>query len=74
VLARGGDVDDARRRLETLAPPAFDSDIELRLVAALAYGEAGDEERGGPLLRVLEDSHPGNPDVKRASKSMKKRR
>jgi hypothetical protein len=73
VLARGGDTDDARRRLASVAPPGFDAELDLRLVAVLAYGEAGDDEHGLPLLRVLEDSHPKNPDVLRARRAMKAR-
>lgn len=74
VLARGGDADDAQRRLGSVTPPAFDAELELRLVAVLAYGEAGDDERGAPLLRVLEDSHPKNPDVRRARRALGGRR
>ncbi len=68
VLARKGDDDKATKKLATLKTPSFDSPLALRVVAALAFGELRDTERGETFVRVLHEKFPDNPDVNRAAK------
>ncbi|NUO48181.1 MAG: hypothetical protein HOV80_04910 [Polyangiaceae bacterium] len=70
VLAKGGEVDKAKSMLEVATPPVFDSPLASRVAAVLAYAETGDVTRGEPIARVLLESFPKNPDVKRAAKAL----
>lgn len=70
VLAKSGEVDKAKSMLEVATPPVFDSPLASRVAAVLAYAETGDVTRGEPIARVLLESFPKNPDVKRAAKSL----
>ncbi|MBL8740290.1 MAG: hypothetical protein JNK04_04320 [Myxococcales bacterium] len=68
VLARKGEDDKASRKLATLKTPGFDAPLALRVVAALAFGELRDVERGETFVRVLHEKFPSNIDVNRAAK------
>lgn len=70
VLAKIGQVDKAKAMLEAAAPPSFDTPLASRLAAVLAYAEVQDTVRGEPIARVLLESFPKNPDVKRAGKAL----
>jgi len=69
VLGRKGDQDKATRKLAALKTPGFDAPLSLRLVAALAFAELRDVERGETFVRVLHEKFAKNPDVQRAAKS-----
>jgi len=70
VLAKNGDGDKAKALLEAASPPSFDTPLSSRVAAALAHGEVQDAGRGEPIARVLLESFPKNPDVRRAAKAL----
>ena len=70
VLGKAGDEAKAKAILEAAPPPAFDSPLASRIAAALAYAQAKDTARGEPIVRVLLESFPKNPDVRRAAEAL----
>jgi hypothetical protein len=67
--AKKGEGDKAASFLDAAQPPSFDAQLSLRIAAALAYAEAKDA-RGEPVVRVLLEGFPKNPDVQRAARAL----